>query len=79
MSNTSVGPPPQPWGSIADVKHLEASPLSAATMLARIFGTRAATIAACCALDARAKGELERYQLWLGAFKHLKLRFLRDT
>ena len=79
MSNTSVGPPPQLWGTIADVQHLEASPLSAATMLARNFGGRAATIAAWCALHAHAGGELERYQLWLGAFKHLKVHFLSDT
>jgi hypothetical protein len=79
MSNTPVGPPPRLRGSIADVKHVEASSLSAAATLARIFGSRATSIAAWCALDARAEGELERYELWLGAFKHLKVHFLSDT
>ncbi len=80
MSNTSVGPPPQPWGTIPDINQLEASSLSAATTLASIFGSGAASIAAWCALHARAEVELARYQFWLVAFKHLKLpNLLRDT
>ncbi|MBW4652573.1 MAG: hypothetical protein KME20_05950 [Kaiparowitsia implicata GSE-PSE-MK54-09C] len=72
MSDTSVGSPRQLWGSIADVKQLEASSLSAATTLERVFGSGAASIAAWCALYARAEGEVERYQLWLDAFKHIQ-------
>lgn len=69
MSDTSVGVPRPLWGVIADVEHLEASSLLAATTLDRIFGTGAASIAAWCALYARAEGEVARYQLWLDAFK----------
>lgn len=72
MSDTSVGSPRPLWGSIADVNQLEASSLLAATTLERIFGNGAASIAAWCALYARAEGEVERYQLWLGAFKHIQ-------
>jgi hypothetical protein len=72
MSDQSVLPPPQLWGSLADVKQLEANSISAATTLERIFGSGAASIAAWCALYARAEGEVERYQLWLGAFKHIQ-------
>lgn len=72
MSDTPVEPPPQLWGAIADVKQLEASSLLAATTLARIFGSGAASIAAWCALYARLEGESERYQFWLGAFKRIQ-------
>lgn len=69
MSDTSVAPPRPLWGAIADVRQLEANALLAATTLERIFGSGAASIAAWCALYARAEGEVERYQLWLDAFK----------
>jgi hypothetical protein len=72
MSDTFVQPSPQLWGSVVDVKQIEASSLLAATTLARIFGSGAASIAAWCALYARADAELERYALWLGAFKHIQ-------
>jgi hypothetical protein len=80
MSDKPVEPPPQLWGSITDVQQLEASSLSAATTLARIFGGGAASIAAWCALYARLEGKAERYQLWLGAFKHIQAStFPRNT
>jgi hypothetical protein len=72
MSDTAIGPQALLWGSIADVKHLEANALLAATTLRRIFGPGAPSIAAWCALYARAEGEVERYQLWLSAFKHIQ-------
>lgn len=72
MSDTSIAPPRPLWGAIADVKQLEASSFLAATTLERIFGTGAASIAAWCALYARADGEVARYQLWLSAFKHIQ-------
>ncbi|MET3900854.1 hypothetical protein ABIB57_004822 [Devosia sp. UYZn731] len=72
MSDKSVLPPAQLWGSIADVKQLETSSLVAASMLARIFGSGSASIAAWCALYARLEGETERYELWLCAFKHIQ-------
>ena len=72
MSHSSVAPPRPLWGAIADVKQLEASSLLAATTLERIFGSGAASIAAWCAIYARAEGEVERYQLWLDAFKHIQ-------
>ena len=71
MSDTSVEPS-QLWGSVTDVKNLEASSILAATTLARIFGSGAASVAAWCALYARLEGEVERYELWLGAFKHIQ-------
>ena len=72
MSDTAMGPQPPLWGSIADVKRLEANALLAATTLKRIFGPGAPSIAAWCALYARAEGGVERYQLWLSAFKHIQ-------
>lgn len=71
MSDTTVEPA-QLWGSITDVKKLEASSIVAATTLTRIFGSGAATIAAWCALYARLEDEAERYDLWLTAFKHIQ-------
>jgi hypothetical protein len=68
MSDTSVEPA-QLWGSVTDIKKLEASSIVAATTLTRIFGSGAASIAAWCALYARLENELERYELWLATFK----------
>ena len=71
MSDTTVEPA-QLWGSITDVKKLEASSIVAATTLTRIFGSGAATIAAWCALYARLEDEAERYDLCLTAFKQIQ-------
>lgn len=71
MSDTTVEPA-QLWGSITDVKKLEASSIVAATTLTRIFGSGAASIAAWCALYARLEDDVQRYDLWLTAFKHIQ-------
>lgn len=72
MSGTQSPSTPLPWGSVTDVKNLEASPALAAKTVSRIFGERAASIAAWCAIYARQDGDERGYQLWLSTFKHLK-------
>lgn len=63
---------PLPWGSVTDVQSLAASPAAAASTVSSIFGARAASIAAWCAIYARQDGDEPGYQLWLAAFKQLK-------
>lgn len=72
MSDTLRKTPAPVWGSVADVKRLEANSVSAATTLSAIFGRGAASVAAWCALYAHHDGQEERYQLWLSAFKRLQ-------
>jgi hypothetical protein len=49
-----------------------ASPLIAADTFRAIFGCRAASIAAWCAIHARAGNDDGLYRLWLTVFKQLK-------
>lgn len=72
MSDPQPISTPLPWGSVTDVKNPEANPLLAATAVSRIFGERAASIAAWCAVYARQDGDEPGYQLWLSAFKQLR-------
>lgn len=72
MSDTLRKSPAPAWGSVADVKTLEANPVLAATTLSRIFGSSATSVAAWCALYAHHDGQEGRYQIWLAAFKRLQ-------
>ena len=72
MSGKHPPSTPLPWGSVTDVKNLEASPALAAKTVSRIFGERAASIAAWCAVYARQDGDERGYQLWLSVFQQLK-------
>lgn len=44
----------------------------AAEAIFQIFGERAKTVAAWCALEARQEGDDARYNLWLATFKQLR-------
>ncbi|MDB5614958.1 MAG: hypothetical protein JWQ22_2611 [Devosia sp.] len=72
MSGTHSPSAPLPWGSLTDVKNLEACPVAAASTVSSIFGPRAASIAAWCAVYARQDGDERGYQLWLSVFQQLK-------
>lgn len=71
MSDTQSQSKSLIWGSVTDVKRLEANSAVAAKTVASIFGKRAASIAAWCAVHARQDGDELGYQHWLLAFKHL--------
>lgn len=58
-------------GPIASASALEGSPQIAADTFRSIFGPRAATIAAWCAIHAHAANQDGLYRLWLQAFKQL--------
>ena len=62
--------PPTPGGAI-DLCSPDLTAPVAAAAISQIFGDRATTIAAWCALEARQEGDEARYHLWLGAFKQL--------
>ncbi|WMT92581.1 hypothetical protein [Pelagibacterium sp. H642] len=63
--------PPTPGGAI-DFCSLELTAPVAAAAIAQIFGERAQTIAAWCAIAARQEGDDARYRLWLETFKRLR-------
>ncbi len=72
MSDMQPPPPSLPWGSITDATSLAACPATAVSTLFSIFGPRATSIAAWCAIHARQDSDEAGYRLWLGAFKQLK-------
>lgn len=71
MSDTQSQSKPLIWGSVTDVKKLEANSVVAAKTVASIFGESSASIAAWCAVHARQDGDEPGYRLWLSAFKHI--------
>lgn len=71
MSGTNPPPTPPLWGSITDVKGLATSPALAGDTVRHIFGDKASSVAAWCAIYARQDGDEQGYRLWLAAFKHI--------